>query len=149
MNFWLLSVISASLLWGISYAASEHLLSRGFSPPLLFFLQAALGCLAGAVILLARGRLGLVGPDLKPTAPDWMWLVVASGSATAAALLILFAVAARNAPVTALIEISYPLPTAFFCWLFFRQSHLNWQVAAGAVLIITGVIVVMAGSSPE
>ncbi len=141
--------MTASVLWGISYAASERLLSRGFSPIALFFLQSLLCCAAGAVVLSVRSRLELTALVTRATAGDWLWLAAAAGTAACAAALILFAVAARNAPVTALVEISYPLPTAFFCWLFFRQSHLNWQVVLGALVIYTGIFMVMIGSNTE
>lgn len=146
---WLTYVITASVLWGISYAAAERLLSRGFSPLTLFFWQSVLCCAAGAAILSVRGRMGLSTLSVKAETADWLWLALAAGTAACAAVLILSAVAARNAPVTALVEISYPLPTAFFCWLFFRESHLNWQIAAGAVLIYAGILVVMAGSAAK
>jgi hypothetical protein len=41
---------------------------------------------------------------------------------------------------------SYPLAAAFFTWVFFRESHLNLQTMAGAVLIYAGIIVVALGN---
>jgi hypothetical protein len=67
-------------------------------------------------------------------------------AAPAAGLLIFTAIGEKNAPVAALIEISYPLAAAFFTWLFFRESHLNLQTMIGAALIYAGIIVVALGN---
>jgi drug/metabolite transporter (DMT)-like permease len=60
--------------------------------------------------------------------------------------LIFFAIGAKNATVASLIEISYPLFVAFFAWLLFRESQLNWSVLIGGAMILGGVFVVWSGN---
>jgi drug/metabolite transporter (DMT)-like permease len=57
----------------------------------------------------------------------------------AANVLIMASINAKNATMAAMIEITYPLFTALFAWLLFRQVQMSAGTLAGAALILSGV----------
>ena len=63
-------------------------------------------------------------------------------AATAAGLLIFLSIGAKNATLASLIEVTYPIFTAFFAWLLFRQATLNTATVIGAAFIFLGVLIV-------
>lgn len=54
-----------------------------------------------------------------------------------------FAINEKNATMASLLEISYPLFIILFTLIFLRQLHLNAIGLAGAVLILTGCVLVV------
>ena len=143
---WLIYAFLAALLWGVSYAAAGRVLGRGLSSVSFYVCYLAFGALAVGSFFVLSGRAAKFADDFRALGPDWIWLAVAVMTAPVAGLLIFTAIGEKNAPVAALIEISYPLTAAFFAWLFFRESHLNLQTLIGAVLIYAGIIVVALGN---
>jgi drug/metabolite transporter (DMT)-like permease len=139
---WIVYALAASVIWGVSYAASGRVIERGMAPLSFFFYYAAFGALAGALALAATGRLGGLATELKGLGPDWVWLTVALVSSAAGTLLIYVAIGEKNATLASLIEISYPLFVAVFAWLFFRQVEFNALTLVGAGLIMSGVALV-------
>ncbi len=139
---WLVYALSASIIWGISYAASGRAIERGVSPLVFFTLYAAVGAVMGLGTLAATGKIATFPEEIRGVGKDWVWLVVAVITSGVGALLIYMAIGEKNATLASLIEISYPLFVAFFAWLFFRETQFNAATAAGAVLILSGVAVV-------
>ncbi|MEO8205989.1 MAG: DMT family transporter [Chthoniobacterales bacterium] len=139
---WIFFALAAAIIWGVNYAASGRVLSRGMSPATLFFLDMLFGLLAVCGLLACMGKLGRVAGEVRMLGGDVFWLVVAMCCSTAAGLLIFMAIEGRNATVASLIEISYPLFVALFAWLFFRELQFNWQTAVGGMLILVGVFIV-------
>lgn len=143
---WLVYALLAALLWGVSYAAAGRVLGNGLSSVSFYICYLIFGVLVVGSFFVLSGRATRLAEDIRALGGDWVWLLVAVMAAPAAGLLIFTAIGAKNAPVAALIEISYPLAAAFFTWLFFRDSHLNLQTAIGAALIYSGIIVVALGN---
>jgi drug/metabolite transporter (DMT)-like permease len=139
---WIVYAVAASIIWGVSYAASGRVIERGMDPLAFFFYYAAFGALVGALALVVTGRPVSLADDLRVLGPDWVWLAVALVSSAAGTLLIYMAIGEKNATLASLIEISYPLFVALFAWLFFRQAHLNPMTVIGAALILSGVAIV-------
>ncbi len=54
-------------------------------------------------------------------------------------LSILASMQEKNATVAGLVEIAYPLFTALFTWLFFREVEMSWGTAFGGLLVLSGV----------
>ena len=61
-------------------------------------------------------------------------------------MLLYLAVRGRNATLASLIEISYPAFVAVFAWLLFREWQLNAGVLFGAVLVVTGSVLIIVNS---
>ena len=77
---------------------------------------------------------------------DTFWLIVAAVAATSAGMLIFLSIQSKNATLSSLIEVTYPLFTAFFAWAFFRQATINLATILGAALIFIGVLIVARGN---
>jgi len=140
---WLIYALAAAVIWGINYAVSGRLLDKGLSPQGLFFIDLIFGAAAvGAVITLTGKWPATVAQVRGLSAADFAWLLVAVGAATAAGLLIFLSIGAKNATLASLIEVTYPIFTAFFAWILFRQATLNAATVIGAVFIFLGVLMV-------
>jgi len=143
---WLLYALGAAIIWGVNYAVSGRLLERGMSPQTLFFIDMVFGTVAMGLFISLSGRWSATVTELSSARPDLAWLIVAVVAATSAGVLIFMSIEAKNATVASLIEISYPLFTAFFVWALFRQATLNAATIFGALLIFAGVMIVARGN---
>ena len=143
---WLFYALGAAVIWGVNYAVSGRLLERGMSPQTLFFVDLVFGTLALGLMITLTGRWSATASELQQARPDMAWLVIAVAAATAAGLLIFMSIEAKNATVASLIEVTYPLFTAFFAWVLFRQTTLNTATIIGGLLIFAGVLIVARGN---
>lgn len=139
---WIFYAVAASVIWGVSYAASGRVIEHGMAPLTFFFYYACFGAIAGALALAAGGRLGDLTGELRALGSDWPWFALALVSSAAGTLLIYMAIGEKNATLASLIEISYPIFVALFAWLFFRQNQINAMTIVGGALIMGGVVVV-------
>jgi drug/metabolite transporter (DMT)-like permease len=143
---WIIYALSAAVLWGMSYAASGRVIERGIAPLSLFVCYGAFSAVAGALALLFTGRLSGLNREFASLSGEWIWFLIAVVGAAAGSLLIYLAIGEKNATIASLIEISYPLFVAFFAWLFFRETQLNWPTVTGGLLILCGVGIVFMGN---
>ena len=143
---WLVYALGAAVIWGVNYAVSGRLLERGMSAQTLFLVDLVFGTLAVGLLITFSGRWSATLSELQQAKPDALWLFIAVLAATTAGLLIFMSIGAKNATVASLIEVSYPLFTAFFAWALFRQTTLNAATVIGGLLILTGVLIVARGN---
>lgn len=139
---WFVYALSASIIWGISYAASGRVIERGVTPLVFFTLYATVATGVGLSALMTMGKLNELARVRETVGNDWIWLLVAVIASGVGALLIYLAIGEKNATLASLIEISYPIFVAFFTWLFFRELHFNSLTLVGAAMILGGVSVV-------
>ncbi len=139
---WLVYAVGAAVIWGVNYAVSGRLLQRGMSPQTLFLIDLIFGVVAVSAVITFSGRWSSTLLEVRQARPDILWLIVAVASATAAALLIFLSIQAKNATLSSLIEVTYPLFTALFAWVLFRQATINTATVIGALFILTGVLIV-------
>lgn len=135
---WMIYAMMAAVLWGASYVLYERILHTVSAASAMLF--SASGA-ALVYFLIAFGR-KTVGADWRALSTDWRSLAMVGGLIlinAMANLLLLMSMKEKNATVAGLIEISYPLFTAFFAWLFFRQNQMNHGTFLGALLILSGV----------
>lgn len=135
---WIVYAMCASVLWGLSYTVSEQLLKKISVAGVM--VTGGIGCLIFGIGLgLARG---VFPGDLKALQKQdgCFKLMLASVVVyVIASTFILLATKAKNATMAAMIEISYPLFTALFAWLIFKQVQVNAGTLAGASLVMAGV----------
>lgn len=143
---WFFYALAAAVIWGINYAVSGRLLEKGLSPQTLFFVEMVFGTLALALLISVTGRWPGTLAELRGAQSQLPWLVVAIIASISAGLLIFMSIGAKNATVASLIEVSYPLFTAFFAWALFRQNTINAATLFGALMIIAGVVIVARGN---
>ena len=140
---WYVPAIAAAVVWGLHYPLIEHALRRVSLPTvvLLSALPMALVALAFPARLAADWRALAV----LPVGERWLIGLIAVTSLAGTVLLYL-AVRGRNATLASLIEISYPAFVAVFAWLLFREWQLNAGVLFGAVLVVTGSVLIIVNS---
>ena len=143
---WLFYALGAAVIWGVNYAVSGRLLERGVSPQTLFLVDLFFGAVAMSALITFTGRWNATFSELHNAHSDLGWLVVAVVATTCAGMLIFLSIQAKNATLSSLIEISYPLFTAFFAWALFRQTTINLATIIGAALIFIGVLIVARGN---
>ena len=54
-------------------------------------------------------------------------------------MFIVLSIGSKNAALSGLIEISYPLFIALFSWLFFRENNLSVGAILGGTFVLIGV----------
>jgi drug/metabolite transporter (DMT)-like permease len=64
-------------------------------------------------------------------------------TSTAGAVFLFLSIDSKNATLTSLIEISYPIFVVLFAYLFFKQVHINLSVMLGGLLILTGTAIII------
>lgn len=135
---WIAFAVSASVLWGLSYTITEHLMKKVSIPGVM--LAGAVGSLLiASTTALVAGTFQKDIQTLKNDAPT-SWLLAGNiGIYVAANTLILLATKSKNATMAAMIEISYPLFTALFAYLIFKQTQFNAGTIFGATMVLAGV----------
>ena len=140
---WMLYALSAAMLWGASYAASGPILRLGMPPLLFYFCYSLFSLCLSLVMLLAKGKNSAFFEHVRNLGPNAGWFLFSLFAASLGALMTYMAIGEKNATVASLIEISYPLFVILFTWLFFREVELNLMTAAGALLVLSGVSLIV------
>ena len=135
---WIAFAVSASVLWGLSYTITEHLMKKVSIPGVM--LAGAVGSLMiASTAALVAGTFQKDIQTLKNDAPT-SWLLAGNILIYVAAnTLILMATKSKNATMAAMIEISYPLFTALFAYMIFKQTQFNAGTIVGATMVLAGV----------
>jgi drug/metabolite transporter (DMT)-like permease len=140
---WYLAALGAATVWGIHYPLIAHALKHVSVP---------------TVLILSVLPALVVGPFFyRPVMADLQTMAGLSWAARAPILaisltsligtvLMYLAIGGRNATLAAMIEISYPVFVALFSWLLFREMQINASVAVGAVLVYSGVAIIIFGN---
>lgn len=137
---WYLAAIGAALIWGIHYPLIDYALKRVSLVTVLVL--TALPIIAATPFFFTR----IVSDYHTVLAMHWtervpvLALAITSLLAT---VLLFVSIDNKNATLTSLIEISYPIFVALFAFLLFRDVHLNMSALIGGVLIIVGVGVIV------
>ncbi|MBI1327798.1 MAG: EamA family transporter [Alphaproteobacteria bacterium] len=136
--FWL--AVGASVVWGLVYAVSEKIMKAGVSPTVYMLLISFLLTIFFAVLayLQKDDVMGQINIILNSKTVLLLFLL-ALFCYMAGDLLIYNSIKEKNATISSMIEISYPLFTFLFCWLLFKEVQINLGIAIGGLLVIAGV----------
>ena len=140
---WMTYALSAAMLWGASYAASGPVLRSGMTPVVFYFCYSLFGVITASGMLLFRGEAHQVISQISDLRAYAGWFVFSLLAAALGGVMTYMAIGEKNASLVALIEISYPLFVVLFTWLFFREIQLNVMTLAGAVLVISGIALIL------
>lgn len=137
---WYVAALGAAVAWGIHYPLVAFALKR---VSLVFVLVLT----ALPIVLLVPFFHRQLRADLAVLAglaagERWTILALAATSLAGSAFLFL-SIAAKNATLAALLEITYPVFVALFAWWLFREVHWNASVLAGAALVFAGVALII------
>lgn len=136
---WLVYALLAAVFWGMNYSLIEQVLKRGISIPALIIADSLANIALAIGLGFAAQGFSADWQVIKKGGPDLKLFFAAVAVCAIANFFIFLSIKSRNATMAGMIEIAYPLFTAFFAWLFFREVQVNAGTLAGALLIITGV----------
>ena len=138
LAMWALYAIIAAILWGVDYALTENVL-KSVRLPMLLSIELFFGFLTMLGIALFTGSYKADWAGLF-TSNRTIALVVAIVVAfNIANMFIVLSIGEKNATLSGLIEISYPLFIALFSWLFFKENNLSVGAIFGGILVLGGV----------
>lgn len=137
---WYVTAIAAAVAWGVHY-------------PLIDFAMKRLS-IYGVLLLSVVPLVFLMPLFLRELAADLdafkllsgteQWTILATMvTSTAGAIFIYLSISSKNATLTSLIEITYPVFVVFFSYVLFRQIHVNLSVVIGGLLILSGAMVII------
>lgn len=145
-HLWLIYALSASILWGIGYAASEKVLKYsdgGISPAFLIITIELITLPIYFIVCIYFNQLR-EGISTLFSSPFIFWLVFVKALCIVGGnLLIYYSIIEKNATLATMIEISYPFFVAVFAFLFFKDMQLTWWTAVGGLLIFSGIAVIL------
>jgi drug/metabolite transporter (DMT)-like permease len=141
-QLWIYYALGASFFWGLGYVLSEKLLKEGLTPAFLMFIAAFI---TFPIYLALTAYMGDLKAGSSKLFSDWrlfsltilMSLTIVGGN-----YLILMSVNEKNATLSALIEITYPIFTFILAWLILKEVQLNSGSLIGALLIFAGVTMI-------
>lgn len=136
---WIVYALLAAVLWGATYFMYEVLLKNLSAPTVLFFSGLG-GTLVFLFWLAFSGTFAKDWAVLKKGGSDSSLLLSITALTILANLAFLASMRLKNATVSGLIEITYPLFTALFAWVFIREAQLSMGTFMGACLIMAGII---------
>jgi drug/metabolite transporter (DMT)-like permease len=138
---WLTYAIAAAILWGLDYSFTEKIFKDKISPLTLLAAQ----MLVAPLIFLIVG----IKPHLRKeismiiSTPSLLFItILIIVTITAANFLMYLAIHDKNATLAGLIELCYPVFTAIFTLVLFKENHLNLSIVIGAILIFTGAAII-------
>jgi drug/metabolite transporter (DMT)-like permease len=135
---WFPLAIGAAAPWGVDYAFSEHVYKY-----ISVMSALAIGYVVAAAVMVSIAlATGVLPKDIHTLATSHHALLVfgvATVAFIAGSVLLGFSIEDKNATITSLIEISYPLFIVLFSYIFFRENNLNAGTALGGALVFLGV----------
>ena len=138
---WLIFAITASMIWGLDYALGEKIFRSKISPFSLLTLQMTFGL----VLFFAISYFTQLKTDLAQIAADKtiLWYVLAAMiTFNLGNLLIFLSIQSKNATLSGLIELCYPIFTVLFSLLLFKVNHVTTSVIIGGILIFIGIFII-------
>lgn len=138
---WFIYAIFSAIIWGANYLFYEKVLSR-ISISTLYFIDLTVGAI---VFLLFALFSNSFQKDLYTIQNSKSLLVLVLATVITSILANLFialAIQSKNATLSTLIEISYPIFIIIIAYLLFRENNLTPSVLVGGTLIFSGIAVI-------
>ncbi|MBI3899748.1 MAG: DMT family transporter [Gammaproteobacteria bacterium] len=137
---WYVTALAAALVWGVHYPLIDYALQR-------LSLLTVLLLTAAPIVLIAPFFYRTLALDTSawrqlPWTERLPILALMLTSLVGTVLLYL-SISHKNATLASLIEISYPVFVALFAFLLFRQVHFTASVVVGALLVFSGVVLII------
>lgn len=138
---WFIFSISAAILWGITYVLDEKIFKHiSISTALAIF------CFFTSLTMVLYSvftKNFKIDFNKIISSPKLLFLILcAIVTSTVAEFMIGSSIQAKNATLSSLIEISYPLFTILFSYLIYKEIRISLSVALGGILIFTGTFLI-------
>lgn len=141
-HLWFIYALIAAVMWGLGYVISEKLLRIGMTPAFMMVISNIL-MLPFLIAITAYVDHGKGQWHMFFSSKEMIWLTLVMGALVIGGnLLILTSINEKNATLASLIEITYPIFTCLFAWIFLKETQINWTQAAGGLLIFSGVCLI-------
>lgn len=138
---WIILALSASLLWGLTYVVDEQIFKK-----VSVVSSLAIVCLITSIVMFFIAYVsGTLKPDLisiKSSKNLLVLVVVGTLTFILAELCIGLSISAKNAVLSGLVEISYPIFIVAFGYFLFDEKQINIYAIIGALLIYAGVTLI-------
>jgi len=137
---WYGFAVGAAIMWGLAYVLAEELIQkRGVPPSFLIFIEAFIAIPLYIILVQITGgfKTGIIATFSQTSTTLMVFALgffVMLGN-----YFIVQSISEKNATMTSFIEISYPLFTIIFVWLFLGKFDLNIYTGVGAFFIMCGV----------
>lgn len=138
---WVFFALGASVLWGLTYVINEQIYKK-------ISIITSLGItslFAAVALLLIAFQSGILKSDLAVIVGSKQLLRLITVEAIVliiAELFIGLSITSKNAALSGLIEISYPIFIVIFAYLFFKEAQINTYTFFAGGLIFLGVIII-------
>ena len=138
---WFLYAILSAIIWGANYLFYEKVLSK-ISISTLYFIDLTVGALVFLLFALFNNSF-IKDLSTIQNSKSLLLLVLATVvTSILANLFIALAIQSKNATLSTLIEISYPIFIIIIAWLLFRENNLTPSVLIGGTLIFSGIAII-------
>lgn len=139
---WFFYALGSAVLWGLAYAMSEKAMKGQMTPAFFIFSVAVAGTVCYGAYLLFQNEFISGIQSLFTEKNVLFYTGVAAASFVFGNLFIFKAINEKNATSANLIEITYPVFTALFVFLLFKEIQITIYTIIGAALIFSGVAVI-------
>ena len=133
------------MFYGLAFAFAEKALNLINISTFLVINAFATFVIASTFVLLRGQPLSLEGATSNPK--NLAIIGIAIVAPTLGWLFTMFAIKTTSASYAAFAEISYPLFTVLFLFLFFGLRSLDWTILLGGALIMSGSFLMIWGQS--
>jgi len=141
-HLWFIYALIAAVMWGLGYVISEKLMRVGMTPAFMMVISNIL-MLPFLIAITAYADQGKEQWQLFFNSRDMILLtLLMSALVIGGNLLILTSINEKNATLASLIEITYPIFTCLFAWIFLKETQINWAQAFGGLMIFSGVCLI-------
>ena len=137
-GFWIVYAIAAAVLWGLSYTMTEQVMKKLSAMSVMFFCSLG-GVIFALIVGLMMGSFKKDWHIIKTAGAELKLLGICVAVVMVANVFILLSIKAKNATMAGMIEITYPLFTALFAWVLFKEAQMTTGTLIGFVLIVVGV----------
>lgn len=134
--------ILAAVCYGLAFAATERALTLTSASTYLL-LSAIPGFIFVAGLIAVKGE--KLSWAFLENRGDVIIVAVAAIAPALGWLFTTYAIKNVNASYAAFAEISYPLFTLLFLFLFFGIKHFDWYVLVGGAFVMTGSFLLVFG----
>ncbi len=135
---WIVFALLAAVLWGASYAMYGELV-KSMSPAATTFYSSVGMLVVYAGWMLSSGALHNDWQLLKKGGGETKLVLSLIAVNALANIFLALSIKEKNPTAAGLIEISYPLFTALFAWIFWKEMQFTLGTALGGALIMAGI----------
>jgi drug/metabolite transporter (DMT)-like permease len=138
---WILFSLIASVFWGLTYVLNEQIFKK--ITVFTFLTLTSFGVfLISFFISFFSNSLSRDLRTISSSREITTLIIFSTITLVVAEFFIGTSISTKNATLSGLIEISYPIFIAFFSFLFYKQNSVGISVVLGGVLIFIGIIII-------